>query len=212
MTQQQSGERCNKCRKIIDPAETPFIRNDQVLCKECYSEARPEREQCQNCDALIGRMEEAFLWQERVVCSGCYQKLSRQTPPPSQDKFPERIKQSTWNPLKAALHPAAQKYAEEREEKGKSFLQNPLFLIALFLLFLVGLLVNASTGNAGLLMCATVVLFGALWYVVLVLPIGVARDRNHRNLEGVRNMTYLSILIPPLWLIALVWAFIGETE
>lgn len=50
----------------------------------------------------------------------------------------------------------------------------------------------------------------SLWLACGLLPGVIARRRNHRNARGVWGMSILGLFIPVLWLVALIWAIIGE--
>lgn len=54
-----------------------------------------------------------------------------------------------------------------------------------------------------------VILMVAVWAII---PIWIAKSRNHANFNGVILLTILGWLIFPLWLVAICWAVIGQTK
>lgn len=52
----------------------------------------------------------------------------------------------------------------------------------------------------------------AFYVFVIWIPVLIAKNRDHPKLEGVTVMTVLSLFLPFLWPVAMVWAFVGSTS
>jgi hypothetical protein len=60
---------------------------------------------------------------------------------------------------------------------------------------------------------ALVVLFSLfLLSLVVYLPIHFARERRHTRIDAIRACAFLSLLLPPLWFVAMVWAFTEDNR
>jgi hypothetical protein len=171
-------------------------------------------ETCENCGATIGALETPYLWQESTVCVECYERLSRRAPAatetvspptPRTERFDTDVRPSTWSPMKAAL------LEQSRGERSDSNNATLARRIAAFgaLLVIAGYIGTFTTTsyltNAFLVMIvAGGILVGM---VILFVPVIVAEGRRHSNMSAIRALTVLSILIPILWIVALVWAY-----
>jgi len=51
----------------------------------------------------------------------------------------------------------------------------------------------------------------AVWLLVARLPVTIAKHRRHNNVEGVKLMTIIGVVIPLCWIAAVIWACAGTT-
>ena len=173
-------------------------------------------EPCANCGESIGELEVPHLFEQHVVCKACYKKLSNDAAQIPDSEFREPIApavtRSTWSPGGTATLERP-KRAKARDTSDWAFfialvliLFGCMGLVLLFfssegshesLVFKAGTFLSLSLIPGGLLGC----------FLVILLPIAVAQKRRHSNLSGVRALTYLSFLIPVLWIVAIVWAY-----
>lgn len=52
----------------------------------------------------------------------------------------------------------------------------------------------------------------AIVWCLLVMPICIAAQRVHEDIAAVASMCITSIFIPPLWFVALCWAYMGRRQ